>query len=536
MGVQLGKMAKTVQVRSIGFLASIFLVALIVPAIAAGPVLHEYFVPSPGEDLELGARTAGGRVPAAIPGQTVPIPAPDVNRDPYSTRTTYGGATDAGGAETAYKIDRTTSRPSSVDYHEPFIPSIAPFKRQFAYDAVDANLELTLRDKTLQSLVIGGLPEPGEDQFYGDLAVELIPNTAVRIPSVGPGTRVLAANASPEVPFQLFRDLADNWFVKSNTRQRVRLILQLAIDRRVFGSPFAETSFELLNVALAPVPEEAKRAAVRVGKSIGLTDGQSPREMLEILVQYFRSFVPSKEYPDASSGVALYEELSLSQKGVCRHRAYSFVITALAHGIPSRMVRNEAHAWVEVFDGDLWHRVDLGGAADRVDIDRESQFEPYRNPRDPFAWPDRAESGQEMVARAFGANPGAASRSPTQPKATSELAAVGAPNGVDSSGASVAAREKSKLSAQALSARVLRGHTLRIRGRLQSSSGSCPQARVDVHLAAGQKERIFVQSFATDSEGRFDQDVTISIDVPVGPYAVLLSSPGTLACAPVRME
>ena len=62
----------------------------------------------------------------------------------------------------------------------------------------------------------------------------------------------------------------------------------------------------------------------------------------------------------------IYLDLALSQKGVCRHRAFAFLVTALSLGIPTRMVVNEAHAWVEVLDPGvappLWRRVDLGGA------------------------------------------------------------------------------------------------------------------------------------------------------------------------------
>ena len=35
-------------------------------------------------------------------------------------------------------------------------------------------------------------------------------------------------------------------------------------------------------------------------------------------------------------------DLALSKKGVCRHRAYAFTITAQGLGIPARMVMNEA--------------------------------------------------------------------------------------------------------------------------------------------------------------------------------------------------
>jgi hypothetical protein len=33
------------------------------------------------------------------------------------------------------------------------------------------------------------------------------------------------------------------------------------------------------------------------------------------------------------------------------------------------MVLNEAHAWVEVYDSRLWHRIDLGGGGANLDND-----------------------------------------------------------------------------------------------------------------------------------------------------------------------
>ena len=53
--------------------------------------------------------------------------------------------------------------------------------------------------------------------------------------------------------------------------------------------------------------------------------------VLDPLVAHFRSFetgvIPS---PSRST----YRDLALSRRGVCRHRAYAFTITALAAGIP----------------------------------------------------------------------------------------------------------------------------------------------------------------------------------------------------------
>ena len=87
--------------------------------------------------------------------------------------------------------------------------------------------------------------------------------------------------------------------------------------------------------------------------------------MVAKLVAYFRSFVDSDEFPTDRDDV--YLALALSKKGVCRHRAFAFLVTALGLGLPARMITNEAHAWVEVSDGSLWRRIDLGGAGRALD-------------------------------------------------------------------------------------------------------------------------------------------------------------------------
>ena len=84
-----------------------------------------------------------------------------------------------------------------------------------------------------------------------------------------------------------------------------------------------------------------------------------------------------------------YRDLCDSKAGVCRHRAFAFMITANALGIPTRYVENEAHAFVEVwFPERSWQRIDLGGAALRMDVsgaDNKTLHRPRAD--DPFTKP-----------------------------------------------------------------------------------------------------------------------------------------------------
>ena len=76
---------------------------------------------------------------------------------------------------------------------------------------------------------LGGQIGAGDEPFYGDLSVDLLPGQPVRIPTVGPGARLLRLHGNPEVPIEVFRDGADNWFVRGNDRVRVHLVVPKAL-------------------------------------------------------------------------------------------------------------------------------------------------------------------------------------------------------------------------------------------------------------------------------------------------------------------
>src|SRR6185436_1402792 len=107
----------------------------------------------------------------------------------------------------------------------------------------------------------------------------------------------------------------------------------------------------------------------------------------------------------------IYLDLALSQKGVCRHRAFAFLVTALGLGIPARMVVNEAHAWVEVLGERNWQRIDLGGAAGSIEDATADARPAFRPPSDSFEWPASSESGSGEAAAVRGRQSGAASMS-----------------------------------------------------------------------------------------------------------------------------
>lgn len=528
------------RVRRIPKLLLLAVLAVVLPAHAAGPVVHTYFDPDPSEDLLLHATTTDGKLPAALETPSGVVQAPDPLRAPRKNEQTYGGSSTQGSVDATYRIDRNTSRPDMVSYDDPFIPAITPFKRLFAYDKVDSSLELSVAEQRLVRLSVGGAVRNGEDQFYADMNVDLVPDTPVRIPSVGPGARVLTANTTPQTNFQLWKDGAENWFIKTSESKRVRLVLTLAIGREAFGSEFAsDASFAQLQNLASHLPAAAQAAAERVAGKIGVSRSMSPAAAVSALIAHFRSFAPSDDKP-LSSDTALYEELALSKKGVCRHRAYAFTITSLGLGIPTRMVRNEAHAWVEVFDGKLWHRVDLGGAAERLDTERDPNQPMHSPPADPYKWPEGAESAQDLVQRTLTNSGGSATRSAPSGDAGAGASDGGtltpqtpnaAPGTTDAGSARLAdERPAARLAVTLVTGQVKRGEPLAVSGKVDSEGEGCRGVRVDFALRGESGRLVPIQSLSAGDDGKYDGAIVIPPNLEVGEYELVVSTPGDARC------
>jgi len=490
------------------------------------PVLHEHYEPDATEDAQLQATTLDGALPLALATRSGAISLRDAKSSVSAGVQRYDSEPSDYVQE--YRADPDTRRPELVSYADPFVPTIPPYKRLYAYDAVGEEFELLVARPTLQKLPVGGSARLEDDQFFADFEVQLPRNVAVRIPSVGPDTRVIVVQTRPMQDFELFKDGADNWFAQSSVQGVVQLTLHLAIDRRSFGAEFPKSSSPTLRQFVPQLPSQVAAAAQAVAQEIGIEPGSSPAEIVAALVEHFRSFEAS-ETPLISSGETLYRELSLSKQGVCRHRAYGFVVTALGLGIPARFVRNEAHAWVEVFDGSLWHRIDLGGAALRALLD-VGERPMHVEPQDPYPWPDQGTSARTMTERALHDRPPSARTSVPVPD--SEQPVTSTPS------APADARAESDLSTSSLTVsvpdrQIMRGSRLRVSGTVTSENGSCDQVRVDLTLTRGSAERYAVGTVMTDGQGHYQGHIVVPFTIPLGDYDVEASTPGrSPVCGP----
>ncbi len=519
------------------------------PAAAEHPILHEQIAPDPRDDLAQSV-SLDGDLPAAIDTHSGVVAAPDPRRPVTPGERPSDAPIDVHGRafnvppEFSFVPDDDTRRPDQLNYDDPFTPSTAPFKRLIAVDAVNAAFTLVVHDPRQVPIPTASqaAADGSEEQFYGDMVVDLEPGKRVRIPSVGPGARVLRARAgvgSNDVGFHLYRDGAENWFIEGERRIRARFVIETSIPRRTFGGDLGDPGWSDLPEP-APLPPNVAEDANKVALAIGVSHALSPRENTKRLVDYFRGFTDTDAPRTPDPQRSIYLDLSLSKKGVCRHRAYAFLVTALGLGLPARMIMNEAHAWVEVHDGSLWRRIDLGGAGRTLNESLASEV-PYEPPPDPFAWPPGAARGDELVDRSRSASQAGAPGRPgssSSSSANSNGASRDDPHGTDSvPGRATTSYAHDERIAPQITVSVIdpdarRGAPVHVQGEV-NADGPCGNVVVDVLLrdAKNHARERFLGTLATDAAGAFSGALIVPAGVALGDYDVVARTPGDARCA-----
>ena len=531
-----------------------------------GPVEHEQIPPDPHEDLAFEV-SLDGDLPGAIQTKDGVLTAPDPRRPVSPNDPSPAGNDDNAAQSATFQPDRNTKRPDVQGYDEPFTPSTAPFKRLEAFDSVSETYELSVSDKKLQSLAPGATaPSDGsDDQFFADLVVDVAPGKRSRIPSIGPGARIVRARlgiGAQDLTFHVWKDGAENWFVEGyGASSRARLVMEITIPRGVFGGEFADTGWSDLP-RVPRLPPNVVQSAKEVAAALGVSTAMRPREIVNQLVQYFRGFVDSEDPPRGRRDI--YLDLALSRKGVCRHRAFAFMITAQSLGIPTRMVINEAHAWVEVFDGVLWRRIDLGGAGRMVNPASNAMPERavHQPPPDPFQWPQGSERGEDMVEQArerarrelassqqsnakdannptgqSSANASNGGAAPLAPGSASNGALpLPSPSGSHGIGPGGEKDERpfSVITVTVVDANAHRGLPLNVRGDVRADGEPCANAMVELYLRDAKQpvRQLFLGAVATNASGELAGAIVVPGSIPLGDYDLVARTPGGARCGP----
>jgi transglutaminase-like putative cysteine protease len=362
--------------------------------VASSPRPRRNPAESPGV---LGEDPAAGHNPTAIRDDQKILPEPESSAQPAAEEPIHGRGGFGADRRTENTPDDRTGGDDTLRYVEVFNPSVVPFKRMSALDAVRGDYTLAIGNTSQSELRVTGVPTPGYDRFWGSMLIDLRPGEDVPIPSVAPEMRIVSYEVEPRTQLTFSIDGADNFYVRSDEADASgvhRLIFLVEAHPRYFA-PSVPRGIRVsdLRGRVRPLPPRVQELAAQAHKRLGVRRDMALDVALDRLVQYFRAFEPK---PLRQPIGDIYWELLTQQAGVCRHRAFAFMVTANALGIPTRFVSNEAHAWVEVWvprergsrDGG-WLRIDLGGAALALEVKNASGKTMYR-PRgeDPFPKPE----------------------------------------------------------------------------------------------------------------------------------------------------
>jgi transglutaminase-like putative cysteine protease len=544
---------------------------------AGSPILHEFI------KIETGAG-AGGR--PFVPGERGPtdlpkgisyngefLPQPSAAPDP-------GAEPDFVPDDETMKPDERTEREGVLPYQEIFNPAIAPHKRSRAFDAVLPDDTLGIADRALSPIpVVGNQSDPERDLFFGSLELSLVANAPQPIPSVSAESRILSYKASPAVDLRFFKDSADNYYVSAGKTVAVKLTFLTDAPKSYFGGAIPEEA-KLSDVPAGLRPKLSasltQRAREVMRKARVPKDSARFSEVLTPLVAYFRDFQAGDFTPRPDGD--RYLGLALSQLGVCRHRAYAFVVTAQAAGIPARYLFNEAHAWVEVFVPSVgWQRIDLGGEADGLNVSG-GRGKPLYKPsvEDPFEQPDRPSNnangpgnnggndggegdnngdnnGGEFKVSGFdrvsglrssdsgggtggGVTEGPEAEGPSEGPEPSEENPAPSNNAGASEPAPAPAMNVGSvpvvLALHEAPSSTLRGDTIVVRGRADGPEGPAARLRVEIRLTRPEGA-LLLGATVTDASGDFSAELRVPPDLErLGHYNVSLSTPGDANYAP----
>jgi len=474
--------------------------------------------------------------------------------------------------QTSVSPDRKTTHDGTLRYMATFNPSVVPFKRLTAYDNVGPDFKLRIQDGQLREFPLQARPTPpSRDAFWGDMTLHLHPNKASPLPSVAPDATLVSYRTRPKTRLRFFRDSAGNYWVQSKHRGAVHLIFLTDTPRRYFTPtvPVEVTAQEVPRRLRPQLPPTVRQAARKVLTHIGIRSTRFYRQ-LDRLVAYFRNFRPG---PLPHRHENTYLDIALSQRGVCRHRSYAFMITAMALGIPTHYVTNEAHAFVEVFiPRQGWTRIDLGGASTELQVN-DAKTKVLHDPGpDPFPRPSIYASGYSQLR---GNIRGLPTPSPSSPKkhgpiithlrkassaaplegtrddarddardgtdktrgvrrsetrvlghASSSNGETPTPRGPVLPGPAAPKTHRTQITIYTAAHTILRGKSLLVWGAIQARKRGVAGLRVEIYLSQDGDQAQLLGATETRALGAYRVNVLIPKGIAVGHYRLYATTPG----------
>lgn len=281
-----------------------------------------------------------------------------------------------------------------------FDPYLSGFKRWHIYDTVDENYNAKIANPEWIYEIEGSAEKT--NLFTGEILLDLSRKPVddyIPIPSVAPDANILRYQiraGGPEKDFDLnfFKDGADNYYVKPTKTYPEYNSYMLEFDTSCDDSYYDfniskdissdKTLSDIDQDMLIPLPTQVQEISNYVIKELGLTDENNLQTIATTLYDHFSSFRGSTAKNPCEIDPSIdddYVATALSKCGCCYVRSFACFITANAIGIPTRLVTNECHAFVEMHIPDNgWTMVQLGGCG--TDFSNDNNYDEFDLPGD----------------------------------------------------------------------------------------------------------------------------------------------------------
>jgi len=316
-----------------------------------------------------------------IPDGSDPTPEPPENPGDL----TYGGGEPS---DTSFSPQRFGYGTDTVCFAV-FDPTLLELKRHIAYDAVTVDYDTYIANPSLTSLELSETEY--DNVFVGTITLSRVVDDPIAIPSVAPNANIISYSSDPELTFDFFKDGADNFYISSpSDAGEVTFTFTTTADSSYFTFDVPE------HLTLADIPENVKNTpssavlskAALIIDELGLTGETNLKNIVYTLKDYFSSFTAG-EIPSEEEEPDLYLAIARSKHGKCDIRSFAFFVTANSIGLPTRLVINECHGFVEIYiPTNGWMRLNLGGLGESGTCNPDG-CEPFQN----YTKPEEDESG-----------------------------------------------------------------------------------------------------------------------------------------------
>ncbi len=281
------------------------------------------------------------------------------------------------------ELDNQTQTAGNLKLSEPFAPPVGVYKRMTVFSDISCrNQVCQIHPDDTDCRTIHPKPAPpSEFSMHRSALVYLeLSQTPVALPSDSPEMRILSLDAQPLSPklsqhpiITLSQCRNQNYQISASIPGVYKIEYETASHADAAipkdASFFASSTPSVPSLSPAVLSEiDALVAHIPELQTIKNTQPSLPS-----LIQFFQNFTsePLASQPDSklASSKALYQAILAEKKGVCRHRAFLFMLIAQAWGYPVRIAANEIHAFVEIQQNNRWYPVEMGGMADSLTIE-----------------------------------------------------------------------------------------------------------------------------------------------------------------------